>query len=611
MKKYFILSIFLFLSFSQVVIASDGLFDFLKSANNNSSSSVLVIFYKDECPYCQKMNTSLQQDEVFSSMLMQKFSIQKINITTPDGRALADRFNVHSVPTIINFDTRSGVLQTIKGFPGINKMAALLNIAYKTYVVNETAVSNNSLGCGDGIIDAGEQCDDANTINNDGCSATCNIETGYICTGTPSVCMAVCGDGIVASSEGCDDGNGLNGDGCNSSCNIEPGFICTGSPSVCVSTAPANNDCSGAISLSAISGTIQGDNALATNSPVTAPSCQASWQKDIWYKFTIAATKPVSLAVNGISMSDPVIAIYSGSCGALVEVGCDDDSGPGNFSLFTANLAAGTYYVRILGFGAGAQGQGTFNLVYNLNGICGNNIIEFSEECDDGNITSGDGCSSTCTFENAGNAKGVSINEDGVRANPSSMLDVKSDSKGVLIPRLTTAQRTAIVSPAIGLIAFDINTKSFWYYKTGGWSEISGSSGTGFSAFNGSNQAFTGQFDPTTPTELYDDGNNFATSTFTAPVFAIYDLSSYAIFTFSSVSTQTVITLNIFNKTTSTVYSTNSIIIPAGFSGTVRLNTAMSTKINAGSPLGVRVQVSGTPGLQQLSYLEFSGYRVY
>ncbi len=266
---------------------------------------------------------------------------------------------------------------------------------------------------------------------------------------------------------------------------------------------------------------------------------------------------------------------------------------------------------RILGFGSGAQGQGTFNLVYNLNGICGNNIIEFSEECDDGNLINGDGCSATCSFENAGNAKGVAINEDAVRANPSSMLDVKSDSKGVLIPRLTTAQRTSIATPAIGLIVFDISTKSFWYYKTGGWSKISGSSGTGFSAFNGSNQAFTAQFDPTVPSEIYDDGNNFASGAFTVPVFAIYQLGSFATFTFTSVSVQTVITLSILNKTTSTIYSSNSIIIPAGFSGTVRLNTGMSTKINAGSLLGVRVQVAGSPGTQQLSYIEFSGYKVY
>jgi cysteine-rich repeat protein len=42
--------------------------------------------------------------------------------------------------------------------------------------------------------------------------------------------------------------------------------------------------------------------------------------------------------------------------------------------------------------------------------VCGNNIVEGNEECDDGNTTAGDGCSSTCTNENVGNGALV-INE--------------------------------------------------------------------------------------------------------------------------------------------------------------------------------------------------------
>jgi MYXO-CTERM domain-containing protein len=36
-------------------------------------------------------------------------------------------------------------------------------------------------GCGDGVIDAGEQCDDGNAVANDGCSASCKEEVGYDC----------------------------------------------------------------------------------------------------------------------------------------------------------------------------------------------------------------------------------------------------------------------------------------------------------------------------------------------------------------------------------------------------------------------------------------------
>jgi hypothetical protein len=55
---------------------------------------------------------------------------------------------------------------------------------------------------------------------------------------------------------------------------------------------------------------------------------------------------------------------------------------------------------------------------------------------------------------------------------PSSMLEIKSTTKGVLIPRMTTAQRTGISSPANGLLVFDITSNSFWYFSTA-WTELS------------------------------------------------------------------------------------------------------------------------------------------
>lgn len=46
-----------------------------------------------------------------------------------------------------------------------------------------------------------EQCDDFNIIDSDGCSKACKIETGYECTGTPSICSVNCGDGMIISLE--------------------------------------------------------------------------------------------------------------------------------------------------------------------------------------------------------------------------------------------------------------------------------------------------------------------------------------------------------------------------------------------------------------------------
>jgi len=71
----------------------------------------------------------------------------------------------------------------------------------------------------------------------------------------------------------------------------------------------------------------------------------------------------------------------------------------------------------------------------------------------------------------------VAINTDGSSADPSAMLDVKSTSKGMLIPRMTTTQRTTISAPANGMILFDTDTETFWFYNSMAsvWQEIAGS----------------------------------------------------------------------------------------------------------------------------------------
>jgi len=59
------------------------------------------------------------------------------------------------------------------------------------------------------------------------------------------------------------------------------------------------------------------------------------------------------------------------------------------------------------------------------------------------------------------------------------MLDIQSpdNDKGILIPRMLTAERNAITTPANGLLVFDTDTKSFWFYNVDAWEElVSGSS---------------------------------------------------------------------------------------------------------------------------------------
>lgn len=99
--------------------------------------------------------------------------------------------------------------------------------------------------CGDGWVQPEEQCDDGNTTDDDGCSATCEripmtiahcgdlvIDEGEECdfgvdnsNVLPDSCRtncrrAYCGDGVVDTGEACDDGNAHEWDGCTWDCRV-------------------------------------------------------------------------------------------------------------------------------------------------------------------------------------------------------------------------------------------------------------------------------------------------------------------------------------------------------------------------------------------------------
>ncbi|MBK9388635.1 MAG: hypothetical protein IPN68_00055 [Bacteroidetes bacterium] len=71
--------------------------------------------------------------------------------------------------------------------------------------------------------------------------------------------------------------------------------------------------------------------------------------------------------------------------------------------------------------------------------------------------------------------QGVGISENPIVPNSSSILELQSTLRGFLAPRMTTVERTAIVSPAQGLLVFDTTTQSFWYYNSG-WKAIASTS---------------------------------------------------------------------------------------------------------------------------------------
>ena len=65
------------------------------------------------------------------------------------------------------------------------------------------------------------------------------------------------------------------------------------------------------------------------------------------------------------------------------------------------------------------------------------------------------------------------FNSSGASPDNSAMVDISSETKGILVPRMTTAQRTAIASPATGLLVFDSDLKTFYFYNGTSWTGIS------------------------------------------------------------------------------------------------------------------------------------------
>lgn len=70
-------------------------------------------------------------------------------------------------------------------------------------------------------------------------------------------------------------------------------------------------------------------------------------------------------------------------------------------------------------------------------------------------------------------SQNVGINNDASQPHNSAMLDVKSTEKGLLIPRMTMAERDDIDEPATGLMIYQTNnTAGFYYYNGSAWTSV-------------------------------------------------------------------------------------------------------------------------------------------
>ncbi len=268
---------------------------------------------------------------------------------------------------------------------------------------DDDAGTSTDAVCGNGIHEAGEECDDGNLVDEDGCSATCTIEQD---TGDEGEC----GDGTVDDGEECDDGNTEDGDGCDGDCVVEPdpecgdGIVDDGEE--CDDANDSNTDACVEDCMNAFCGdgfeyagveecddgnTADGDGCSAE---CNLPSCGNS----------IVEEGEDCDDGNNDNNDECLNTCQDASCGdGFVQNGveeCDDGNGSNSDECINTcmNAYCGDGFLQI-GVEACDDGN-TVNddTCTNLcnEPSCGDGIINGFDQCDDGNLSNNDDCLNTC-----------------------------------------------------------------------------------------------------------------------------------------------------------------------------------------------------------------------
>lgn len=152
------------------------------------------------------------------------------------------------------------------------------------------------------------------------------------------------------------------------------------------------DECLGAIQIENVTSWCSEDRAFTTEGATVSaeerPRCFTNdFGPDIWFSFVAEATT-VNISIEGqLRVNDggtlrlPQFALYGGSCGDLVELGCQGDDGQNNsVNAFFSPLDIGaTYYIRV---SAEQEGVGSFRLCINNY----NEVPAINSDCQTGTI---------------------------------------------------------------------------------------------------------------------------------------------------------------------------------------------------------------------------------
>jgi cysteine-rich repeat protein len=236
---------------------------------------------------------------------------------------------------------------------------------------NNVFVCEDVTRCGNGIVSGTETCDDGNTTNNDGCSSTCQVEYPYTCSNTtfPGTCTAATNCANSRSS------------GLGSSEYVYCGVTTR-------TWDQARTTCQGfgtGWDLAQISS--ETENTMIYN----------MWASD-GTRGTSMFHACRDITADGSALNTWQWVTDNSSCrgsGAVYQ-----NWGPGEPNNGNPTQGCGSFWTGVPYQWDDLQCTATVPFICEGPSTCGNGLrAPGSEQCDDGNTTNGDGCSSTCTIE--------------------------------------------------------------------------------------------------------------------------------------------------------------------------------------------------------------------
>ncbi|MBX3191746.1 MAG: DUF4215 domain-containing protein [Labilithrix sp.] len=231
----------------------------------------------------------------------------------------------------------------------------------------------------------------------DGPNTNANLEGPF--TLDVELTKAVCGNGRIEGGEACDDGNTTDGDTCSATCQIEP----LGNPS--------RNTCAEAELLDleeespgVYATSVKGGNWNLTSNASLAAPCGATTGADAFFKLVPPIDGVLQVDVDATYDITPALrSSDTAACplvtGAAFLICSNKTSGPGG-ERFAYPVTTDKHYWIILDSSNLATQRGAFTMDVKLKAEdCGDGVVGGTEECDDGNLANGDGCSATCKLE--------------------------------------------------------------------------------------------------------------------------------------------------------------------------------------------------------------------